>query len=785
MKNLMILLYAVFLFPILTFAQQAVTVKGKIQDTEGKALPLATVRIGNTTLGTNTDEKGIYKLQLPAGTHTLIASSIGHVSVSREVNAQRDTVVDFILKEDTIDLQTVTIYGKSNVRRLKESVYSVNALDVKSVVNSVTNLSDLVNRTAGVRVRTDGGLGSDFDLSLNGMSGNSIRYFIDDIPLNMKGNEMSLVNLPVNTIDRIEIYKGVVPSYLGADALGGAINIVTRKDKKNFLDVSYSIGSFHTHIADLNARVYLPKTGIILKPTVGVNYSKNDYKVKGIELWDAGLRDYIPKDVKHFHDDYFSLLAQIEAGVENKKWADALFISGSYSKVDKELQNGSIQTIVYGMAERQQEAWNVSVRYNKRDFLIENLQMNALVSHTWDHSVTIDTAYRKYQWDGTYISTPRNEITGRGRQLRNYKRPLTISRINLDYRLNDHHALNVNYMLNRNGNRRYDELDTDFEPTNDVLTKHIIGLAYSQQFLDEKLTNSFFVKEYVNHVEIEQSDLSWITNSDQVPAKNTDNNIGYGIGSRYMFCAPFSLKASYEHAVRLPLARELLGNGTTVYANLALQPENSDNYNAGIFGSIRCSSGHFFSYEANAFYRKVEDYIHAVISENDGTLQYENVSSVNIKGLEGEIRYHYNHLLLFSANCSYQDARSMDKYKQDGKPTVTYKNKIPNRPWLYGNGEVTFSRPDVLFRESRFRLSYLYQYVHWFFLTWEGYGSLDSKSRIPTQHLHSAVAAYSWKNERYNISVECQNLFDSKTYDNFMLQKPGRSFSCKFRLFIH
>ena len=95
----------------------------------------------------------------------------------------------------------------------------------------MVTLNDLVDRTAGVKVRREGGAGSDFDLTINGMSGNSIRYFIDGVPLETKGTGLSLDNVPLNTVERVELYKGVVPSYLGADALGGAVNIVTRKKK--------------------------------------------------------------------------------------------------------------------------------------------------------------------------------------------------------------------------------------------------------------------------------------------------------------------------------------------------------------------------------------------------------------------------------------------------------------------------------------------------------------------------------------------------------------------------
>ena len=51
-----------------------------------------------------------------------------------------------------------------------------------------------------VEVREEGGVGSDFDLSINGLSGNSIRYFLDGMPLDTKGSGVSLANLPLSLI---------------------------------------------------------------------------------------------------------------------------------------------------------------------------------------------------------------------------------------------------------------------------------------------------------------------------------------------------------------------------------------------------------------------------------------------------------------------------------------------------------------------------------------------------------------------------------------------------------
>ena len=786
MKQVTLLLLAVgcLLMPGKGRAQEFL-ISGRTLDIHGEPLPFTTIRVGETALGASSDAEGNYKLRLPAGRHVLTATLVGYLPATRTVEGSGEQRLDFVLRADTIRLQEATVRGKSQARQLREGTYQVSTLDVRSAASRTTDLGTLVNRTAGVRLRLEGGLGSDADLSLNGMSGNAIRYFIDEIPLDIQGEGTTLTHLPVGTIERIEVYKGVVPPHLGSDAMGGAIHIVTRKEKQNYLDASYSIGSFHTHVADVNGLYIFPRTGIIVKPSLGIKYSKNDYTMRDMELWDAAAGAYLPRDVKRFHDDYFSLSAEAEVGIEHRSWADAFYLSGGYHQTDKDLQSGSIQTIVYGMAERQEKAGNIAVRYSKRDFLTPGLGVNILLSHTWDKSVTIDTAYRKYSWDGTYIHTSRNEITGGARQRRHYDRPLTIARLNADYRIGGKHHLNFNYLLHRSGNRRYDDLDEEFVPSDDVLAKHIFGLSYNRTWLDGRLAGNLFAKDYLNHVKAGQKDLSWITNSDEVPEKTTKHYAGYGAGIRYAFGEWLAVTASYERAVRLPLAKELLGNGVTIYANLALQPEKSHNANAGIYGEAAWGGRHNLSYEANAFFRKTEDYIRAVLSESDGTIQYRNESDVTTRGAEGRIGYRYGDLLSLSANATYENARDMDPLNEEGKPSVTYKNKIPNKPWLFANAEASLALPDLPCRESQLGISYFYQYVHWFFLTWEGYGSLDSKARIPTQHLHSVAVTYTWGKDRYHIALGCDNLFDSKLYDNFMMQKPGRSFHCKLRVYIH
>lgn len=782
-KILLILLLSPFSLQI--WAQNKFLLSGKVTDANGAPLPQVTIAVENTTLGTYSDNQGKYSLQLKSGNYTVVVSYIGYETIRQEVDLKKNRSCNFKLKESSVSLNSVEVYGKTKSQQIKEGALAVNALDVAPIVNSITNLSDLVNRTSGIKVREEGGVGSDFDLYINGLSGNSIRYFLDGVPLDTKGTGVTLANLPVNIIDRVEIYKGVVPASLGTDALGGAINIITKQDKTNYLDASYGTGSFHTHRADLNAQYVVPKIGLIVKPTIGINYSQNDYMMKGVELWDEESRKYLPTNRRRFHDDYLSALGQIEFGFTDKPWADAFYVSASYSKVNKELQTGSVQTAVYGKAEKESEAWNIAARYQKNDFIVKKLNAHATLSHTWDHSITTDTAYRQYDWNGDYIVSSRNEITGKSRSIRHYKRPMTIIRTNLDYQLAEKHNISANYMLSRTGNDRYDDFDETFVPSNDVLAKHIVGLSYNQTLWEGKMENTFFVKEYINHLNIEQKDLSSVTGSDELQGSTTKKYTGYGVGSRFTLFEQLAIKASYEHSVRLPLARELLGNATTIYPNIGLKPENSDNVNLGIFGTWHPAKGHTLYYESNGFLRYVDDYIQATVSPKEGMMQYENVPAVHVKGVDGEIRYDWNSNLQLSANISYQDARNQRKYKSDGKPSATYKNKVPNRPWVFGGAEACYTFHNIFLPQSKLRLGMNYQWVHWYYLTWEAFGAKENKAQIPTQHICNANLTYSWADGRYNVSVECSNFLDKLAYDNYKLQKPGRAFFAKFRLFIH
>ncbi len=105
----------------------------------------------------------------------------------------------------------------------------VAVLDLGERRHRVDDLSTVLERTVGVRVRQYGGLGSFATVSIRGSSSNQVDVFLDGIPLNdAYGGMSNLGDLPLGGVNAIEVYRGFTPPHLGSSAIGGAVNLTSR-----------------------------------------------------------------------------------------------------------------------------------------------------------------------------------------------------------------------------------------------------------------------------------------------------------------------------------------------------------------------------------------------------------------------------------------------------------------------------------------------------------------------------------------------------------------------------
>lgn len=763
-------------------------VYGKIISAEG---PLAGVSVSLGAMQTTTDQRGQYSLFASVEQeYVLRISSIGYKAINRSLFLKESSpmLINLELQPDQQLLAQVDVAAKTASQVVKETGFNVNAIEVSKFNNTTRDVNQILNSTTGVRIREYGGLGSDFNFSLNGLSGKAIRFFIDGIPMENFGIGMNFNNIPVNLADRLEVYKGVVPIELGSDALGGGINMVTNKGAKSYLDASYSIGSFNTHRLSLNAQSINDTTGLLFKLTGFYNYSDNDYWMHSNPRYDAailvpdGPDRFVEKSVKRFHDQYKSAMIQGEVGYVNRKWADAFVLGMLYNNHYKEFQTGQNQNIVYGKVNRHGDYFMPSLRYKKDNLILNGLNVSAFASYAVDKYTVVDTSSTTYWWDGSVRSSQNNygEFGASiNRSYTNYQNSFLLTRLNLTYRLNDNNQLAFNQNYNDARQKSDEELSEKvFSPSGQ--SKSVSGLSWQNKALGNALHTTVFAKLF--HFRVELGEVTGGKNPREAQKRGYDN-FGYGLASRYRIDKNTGLKLSYEHAYRLPELVEVLGDGVNIIANPDIKPESSHNLNFST-DYIHKAGAHFYSVDIGGFFRNAKDFIYTIPAGNN-TSQFLNEGKVIVFGGEAELQYKYAPILEFTLNASYQKSKQNQKYVYGTQtPRANYGNMIPNQPWLYGNLYLSVGKSDWLGKGTRLQFDWSSQYYHSFYLTWEAWGSTQSLNIIPTQLLHHAGITYSLRDGRYNISAECRNLGNELAYDNFRLQKPGRSFNLKLRYFI-
>ena len=699
-------------------------------------------------------------------------------------SAQKDSVAF-----GTQNLQEVLVIPKSQARKLQEQAYTVSVVSLNDLYAQATPLNKVLNNVSSVRLREDGGVGSNYTFAMNGFSGNQVKFFLDGIPMDNFGSSFNLANLSANMADHIEVFKGVLPVYLGADALGGAVNIVSRRNA-NYLDANYSIGSFGTHKASVNGAYTNMHTGFTFRGNMFFNYSKNDYKVfapivdlsTGLQTGDAW--------VKRFNDPYHSVGLRMETGLVNRSWADYLLVGLIASENRKHIQTGATMDAVYGQVRSRSYSLIPSLRYKKTNLFTPGLDLSLYATYSMVNTNNTDTAQLKYNWLGQSVkSASRGE--GYLTDALIQERQWTAS-ANLNYVIDMHQSIDLNHVLTsmrrKDNDKEYPDYAMNGVPQ--TLTKNITGLGYQLRF--DRWNVHVFGKMYLLHTSTHKLMDQFLSTQHYEQVSDNKHQMGYGAAFTYFIMPSLQFKASFEQAYRMPEAVEIFGDGFVQKSNPDLKPENSKNLNLGLLFDQRFGK-HHVSAEANYIFRHTKDFIlKGVTLTSDPTTAYDNIGKAITNGFEASANYDYNQRLHFGGSLTYQDIKDREHSVQTEKSyvdqgatdNVSYGQRMPNIPYFFFNASAGYNFHNVMARGNTLSIDYDCDYVYKYYLTFPGLGRPTSKKYIPTQFSHNAAITYAMAQGRYSVSLECTNIGNEKLYDNYRLQKPGRAFTLKFRLFL-
>ncbi|MEO9891800.1 TonB-dependent receptor [Aurantibacter sp.] len=802
MKNL----FTVFAFLTLfsaTSQETFGTITGMVNDASGSPLPFANVLIEGKKIGVLTNDIGLYTIpRIPYGKYRVTVSFIGYNKVTKsiEVNKNKPQLkIDFTLSENVENLDEVTVKGKTKETEIETKGFAVNAISTREAGLRSIQTNELLNTTVGVKIRQNGGLGSNVEYSLNGLSGRSVSIFIDGIPISIYGSSFSLNSIPPSMIKNIEVYKGVVPGHLSSDAVGGAINIVLHKGAKNNINASVSYGSFNTLQTNINGAYRFDESGFTIKASAFHNYSDNDYKISGRTIVDIAPNGVqTPIVARRFNDAYRSSGGMAQFGFTNVSWADQFLLGVTASDEYNEVQHGTFVTISpYKDRFLESDALLGNLTYQKRDLLVKGLDLNINGVYGKRNRIINDTVADAYTWtgnrligfDGEYLEYIWGSQNENGPTLAKIVRKVSSVRSGLSYTLNDNHKILLNHVYSGVDREDSDEmislLENTFQQTSD-LYKNIFSLSYELNAFEDKFKLNAFGKHYAQKVLNTQPVFNDDNTAviDEVYQSNNDYT-GYGFAASYIIIPTVTLLTSAEKAIRLPSENEVFGDaGDNLLPNLTIEPETSDNLNIGFrFGEFNVKK-HGFTLATNFFARNIENRIGLPanadgLRESDEFVQYTNLeNTAESKGIEAEFNYTYNNNLGFNFNITHMSLTTVNS----GVET-----SVPNVPLSTMNAGLRYTIKDFIQSKSLISLFYNAYYTDEFAFKFAAGTNTTGEEEflIPEQISHDFGLSYTFPKKNFVLSFDVKNIFDQSVYDNLSVQKPGRAFYLKLNYIIN
>ena len=239
---------------------QAYSVTGRVTDREsGDRLAGANIYIAGTRIGTASDVQGHFTLEIPErlrGKFRLVASYVGYHDQTRPLALplDRDVTVDFALAPSQLYMDQIVVTGTRTERFLKDTPVTTQVIKSREIAESGSNnIADVIQEVTGVTIEQHDRFGSVTDLQ--GFDSNHILFLVNGIKVIGRLNgQFDISQIPAADIERIEIVKGATSAIYGSQAMGGVINIITRKPRHRLqLNGNLKIGSYRRINSGLTA----------------------------------------------------------------------------------------------------------------------------------------------------------------------------------------------------------------------------------------------------------------------------------------------------------------------------------------------------------------------------------------------------------------------------------------------------------------------------------------------------------------------------------------------------
>lgn len=266
MKTIARLLF-VYVLVLLSIDAVAQSIFVKTEDgTNGTPVALAYVNVyaGDKNVPAQTvqtDDAGNAMVSLPSFPCHIVISALGYEAYTQAFTAYpSNKEINIALSRKNTGLNEVVVTGLTHPTPLQNALsqYRIISGNMLQAQGSIT-LSDALNTQLNMNVNNDAVLGA--NITMQGMNGDKVKILIDGMPVNGRENgNVDLGQINLNNIDHIEIVQGPMSVVYGSDALGGVINLITKKHARPFsLEAGFNYESIGKYNVDLNGSFKIKK----------------------------------------------------------------------------------------------------------------------------------------------------------------------------------------------------------------------------------------------------------------------------------------------------------------------------------------------------------------------------------------------------------------------------------------------------------------------------------------------------------------------------------------------
>ncbi len=215
-----------------------------VKDPSGLVIKGACIRAGGYEVFS--DEHGSAELcDLGSGSFTVTVRAPGFLKATRTVSATARQVRFELQLRPRVETPIV-VTGTPEPRELAEVNRSVTVLSMEEPAVPTWSFADTLKQDASVDVRERGPEGTQADLSIRGSTFDQVLVLVNGIRVNdvQTGHHNMDLPLPFESVQQVEVLHGSGSTLYGSDAIGGAVNFVTKKPQAKELKLTASVGDF-------------------------------------------------------------------------------------------------------------------------------------------------------------------------------------------------------------------------------------------------------------------------------------------------------------------------------------------------------------------------------------------------------------------------------------------------------------------------------------------------------------------------------------------------------------